>query len=140
MISHDQHGMGLVEVMIALALLLLTAMAVGNLQTSSMVSAQISSDHFSLDHLSSEMLETLRSQAVAAEAGDFQFDGAADQTASTGSVPDEVTSWNRRIVEAIPSGIGSINCAAGFCDVAISWTEEIDGSNYRQFYRTRTPL
>lgn len=134
---HLQQGVGVIEVMIALALIMFTAMAVGNMQTSSIVSARVSSIHFSLDILSSEMLETLRAQPDDAESGLLNFDGA---TTTTEDIPPAVSSWNSRIEEAIPTGLGSISCAAGFCDVSISWIERIDGSTHRQFYRTRTPL
>ena len=127
----------MIEVMIALALILITAMAVGNMQTSSIVSARISSVHFSIDILSSEMLETLRAQANDAESGSFDFDGSKE---STDAVLPEVSSWTGRITDAIPTGVGSISCDAGFCNVSISWIEYIDGTEHRQFYRTRTPL
>ncbi|MFK7992623.1 MAG: prepilin-type N-terminal cleavage/methylation domain-containing protein [Granulosicoccus sp.] len=132
-----QQGIGLIEVMIALALILIAALAVGHMQTSSVLSARASSMHFSLDNLSNEMLETLRAQASDAESGVFEFDGSVE---TTEPVNGEVSSWNTRVLEAIPTGIGTISCTDGFCDVSISWVEEIDGSNYRQFYRVRTPL
>lgn len=144
-----EKGIGLIEVMIALAILLLTALATGSLQTSSLVSAQGSSVHFLIDHLSSDMLETLRSHSVDAEAGLFDFDAAAGSTGvstpSTAPSPTNTANglaqaWNDRIAESIPTGQGSISCVAGICEVSISWMEEIDGTNHRQFYITRTPL
>ncbi len=134
---HSEQGIGLIEVLIALAILLLTALATGSLQTSGLISAQASSVHFSIDHMSSEILETLRSHPIEAEAGLFDLD-------TSGSAPSgahaEVILWNQRIADSIPTGEGGISCVAGFCDVSISWIEEIDGTNHRQFFRTRTPL
>jgi len=138
-----QQGVGLIEVMIALVLIVLTSMAVGNLQVSSMVSAKASSEHFALDQLSSEMLETLRAQKSDARSGLFDFDGAAqiaDSPAEPVTVMPAVASWNSRLKAAIPTGIGSISCESNFCSVSISWLEEIDGSMHRQSYQTRTPL
>ena len=134
---HSEQGIGLIEVMIALAILLLTALATGSLQTSGLISAQASSVHFAIDHMSSEILETLKSHPVEAEAGFFDLDlsdGASNGTHA------ELLSWNQRIADSIPTGEGGISCVAGFCDVSISWIEEIDGTRHRQFYRTRTPL
>lgn len=134
---HSEHGIGLVEVMIALAILLLTALATGTLQSTGLISARASSDHFAIDHLSNEILETLRSHPIDAEAGLLDLDPSSITATGTHV---EVSSWNQRIVDALPSGEGEISCVAGFCDVTISWMEEIDGTNHRQFYTTRTPL
>lgn len=134
---HSEQGIGLIEVMIALAILLLTALATANLQSSGLISAQASSAHFSIDHLSNEILETLRSHPVEAEAGLLNLDPLSSATAVAHA---EVASWSQRIADAIPTGEGGISCVAGSCDVSISWIEEIDGTNHRQFYRTRTPL
>lgn len=132
-----QQGVGIVEVMIALVLIMISAMAVGNMLATSMASAQVSSVHFSVDSLSNQMLATLRSQSVDAQSGSFDFDGATDETEA---VFPEVSSWNDRIKKSIPQGIGSISCDSSSCDVAISWYENIDGASHRQVYRTRTPL
>lgn len=132
-----ESGIGLVEVMIALAIILFTALSVGSLQTSGMLGARMSSVHFSLNHLSSEMLETLRAHRVDAGSGLFDFDGASSTAGSANSV---VSSWNDRIAMAIPTGEGSVVCASDVCEVFITWVEEIDGSNHRQRFRAMTPL
>lgn len=134
---HYQRGIGLIEALIALILLVFTASVTSQMQTSSLVSAQGSSVHFSIDHLSSEMLTTLRAQSSDAQAGLFDSEDTSDSSIN-GSA--EVIAWNRLIQDAIPTGIGSISCLDNFCDVSISWIEEIDGSDHRQFFRTRTPL
>jgi hypothetical protein len=79
----------------------------------------------------------LRSHPIEAEAGLFDFD--TSDSAPSGAHA-EVILWNQRIADSIPTGEGGISCVAGFCDVSISWIEEIDGTNHRQFFRTRTPL
>lgn len=132
-----QRGIGLVEVMIALAILLLAAIAVGTLQTTAIVGAQGSSVHFSLDHLSNEMLDILRTHSADAQSGAFNFDAAVDSDVSAHT---EAVSWNQRIGQVIPTGLGAVNCDAGICNVSISWIEEIDGTHHRQFFRARTPL
>lgn len=132
-----EAGIGLVEVMIALAILLLTAFAVSSLQTSSLTSAQASSVHFSIDHLSNEILETLRLHSAQAQSGVLDLDPTDVDAVD---IHPEVSNWNARIVESIPTGEGTISCGAGLCDVSISWVEEIDGSRHRMFFRTSTPL
>ncbi len=134
---HYQQGIGLIEALIALVLLVFAASVTSQMQTSSLVSAQGSSVHFSVDHLSNEMLTTLRAQASDAQAGLFDSENSTDLSINDSA---EVVAWNRRIQDAIPTGIGTISCLDSFCDVSISWLEEIDGSDHRQFFRTRTPL
>ena len=134
---HHQQGIGLIEAMIALALLVFTAMAMGQLQTSNLVSAQASSVHFAIDHLTAEIISTLRAQPSDARGGLFDTEGSVESTTSASA---EVNAWNNRIAETIPTGVGAISCSNELCDVSISWIEEIDGSDHRQFYRTRTPL
>jgi prepilin-type N-terminal cleavage/methylation domain-containing protein len=152
-----QQGMGLVEVMISLVILLVAALATARMQSTGMISAQYSSFHLSLDHLSSEMLETLRAHSDDAEAGVFNFDmvpaeagdnntegaGAGTTTGTGGggvTIDARMQAWNTRITQVFPDGAGRVNCAGGFCDVVISWIEEIDGNYHRQFYNTRTSL
>ena len=132
-----QEGVGLIEALIALVLLVFAASVTSQMQTSSLVSAQGSSVHFSIDHLSNEMLTTLRAQAGDAQSGLFNSEDSTDSSIN-GSA--EVVAWNRLIQNAIPTGVGSISCLDSFCDVSISWLEEIDGTDHRQFFRTRTPL
>lgn len=128
-----EQGVGLVEVIIALVIIMIAALGIGNLQTSSLTTVQASSVHFAVDQLSSEMLETIRANSAAAASGSFDL---ADGTSSN----DEVLAWNARVAENISTGVGNIECSSDFCDVVISWTEEIDGTDSTKSFETRTPL
>lgn len=132
-----EKGVSLIEVLIALAIMMLATMASGALVTSSLISARASSLHFSIDQLSSEMIETLRAHPVDAAAGAFDWDS---ESSAAGSANTIVQSWNNRVADAISSGEGGIVCNTISCDVTISWLEEIDGTNHRQIFLTRTPL
>ncbi len=135
--SFKEKGVGLIEVMIALVVLMVAAGAIVNMQSNSLVSAHSSGTHFSIDHLSSEMIEILRSNSSDAAEGLLNFSTAENSSSSSN---DEVKFWNERVVELLPSGEGTISCTSDFCDVTVSWLEEIDGSNRRQFYNTRTKI
>lgn len=132
-----QQGVGILEVIIALALIMMSAIAVSNMLGVSIASTRASSVHFAIDSFSNEMLETLRAQSNDAQSGSFDFDGSDEAMVS---ILPEVSSWINRIAKAIPEGAGSISCDSGFCDVEISWIENVDGGLHRQVYRTRTPL
>ena len=132
-----QQGVGLLEVIIALALIMMSAVAVSSMMSQGIVSIRASAVHFAIDNFSNEMLETLRVQSDDAQSGSFDFDGSDDVMMS---ILPEVSSWNDRIAKAIPKGAGSISCSLGYCDVEISWFETVDGASHQQVYRTRTPL
>lgn len=145
--SDQQKGVSLIEVMVALTVLMIAAGAIVNMQSNSLASAQASGIHFSLDYLSSEMIETLRANPGSAAAGFLDFDSASDTTAVTGtetgtltSTNAEVIDWGERIAQQLPSGEGSISCTNELCDISISWLEELDGTYRRQIYNTRTRL
>jgi len=132
-----QQGVSILEVIISLALIMISAVAVSNMLGVSIASTRASSVHFAIDSFSNEMLETLRAQSNDAQSGSFDYDGSDEAKVS---ILPEVSSWIDRIAEAIPQGAGSISCNSGFCDVEISWIEIVDGGSHRQVFRTRTPL
>ena len=138
-----QQGISLIEVILALAILVFTALSVSTLQSTQMINALRSGDHFSLDYLSNNILDTLRSNKAAATNGSFNFDAEdnADFTsASTDSAQAIAKTWNDQIADSLPSGLGAIQCTSTSCNVTISWLAEIDGQAKRQYFRTSTPL
>ncbi len=159
--SCREKGVGLIEVMVALVVLMVAAGAIVNMQSNSLVSAHSSGIHFSIDRLSSEMIEFLRSNSSDAAAGLLDLSDSESTVSSNSesivssnsestvssnsestvsSTDNEVTNWNDSVAELLPSGEGQISCTPEFCDVTVSWMEEIDGSNRRQFYNTRTRI
>ena len=146
-----QRGVGLVEVMIALAIVTFVAVASANVNVVALTGMHAASFHFALDELSVEMLETLRAHRAEALAGGFDHDFAPDPApdpapetdpdapAPTGSAA-LVAAWRARVADAVADGDTSVDCDAGSCLVSIAWHEEIDGTRRRQLFRTRTPL
>lgn len=135
--SCREKGVGLIEVMIALVVLMVAAGAIVNMQSNSLVSAHSSGIHFSIDRLSSEMIEIIRSNSSDAAEGLLNFSTSASSASSSN---DQVIYWNDKVVEFLPSGEAEISCTTEVCDVTVSWLEEIDGSYRRQFYNTRTNI
>ena len=138
-----EKGVGLIEVLLALAILLFTALSVSTVQSTQMINTIRSSDHFSLDALSNNMLDTLRTWRSAAAAGSFNYDAEAGTEFSsdtTDSAQSIAVDWNDQIVQSLPSGLGAIQCTPDICNVTISWSAEIDGEYKRQYFRASTPL
>jgi len=63
-----QRGVGLIEVMLALALVMFAALVISNLQTNAFVSMKITETHFTVYEQSQDMLETLRANKADAKA------------------------------------------------------------------------
>ena len=154
MINLDkQRGIGLVEVLVALAILLFAVFSVSAIQSTGLIDARRTANHFSLDYLSNNMVDMLRSNAVAAKAGEFNFDAqSASESASESDTESDTESdnaapshadavaWEKNVENSLPGGLGAIDCSTDSCDVVISWMADLDGSVLRQYYRTRTPL
>ena len=146
MINLDkQRGIGLVEVLVALAILLFAVFSVSAIQSTGLIDARRTANHFSLDYLSNNMVDMLRSNAVAAKAGEFNFNAESASESDTGSdtaAPShaDAVAWEKNIENSLPGGLGAIDCSTDSCDVVISWMADLDGSVLRQYYRTRTPL
>ena len=144
-----ERGVGLVEVLVALAILMFAVLATSEVQVAALVGARDAGFHFALDRLSDEMVETLRAHPADALGGEFDHAvGAAPEAGTPGAAL--ATDWQGRVAEAIPgagTGIDCTNqscgvddCTDRFCEVEIEWSENIDGTVRRQRFRTGTPL
>ena len=137
-----ERGVGLIEVMIALAIVTFVAVASSNVHVVALSGMHAASFHFALDELSVEMIETLRAHRTEARAGDFDHaleTAGPDPDTATGT-DALVAAWRARVSDAVADGDTSIECDADACRVAIAWHEEIDGTRRQQFFRTGTPL
>jgi len=143
-----QRGVGLIEVLIALAILVFGALVSARMQVGALTGLAASELHFTLNRLAEEMIETLRTHPDAAGRGLFDHDSASAAVSPEGvdadgalSRPDRIKAdWHARVIVALPSAESAITCADDFCTVQISWLEEIDGTHARQRFRVQTPL
>ena len=132
----SQSGVGIVEVLIALAVMMFTALGISTLQSKAMISMSISAVHFGIDEHSRDMLELLRANSSEATAGQYDYDFESDVIvdAMTHPVVRDIAQWKNQISDQLPDGAGQIDCDATRCQVSIRWKEYIDGSYEDQFY------
>lgn len=130
-----QAGVGLIEVMVALSVLMFAALSISNLQTNSHISMRISDSHFEINQLTQDMLELLRSNATEAKLGTFDvsFDSAAVGSPSS-PVLYAIGQWQQKVVSQLPSGSSQIQCTTDVCQVTLRWKENIDGTMSDQFF------
>lgn len=131
-----QHGVGLIEVMIALAVMMFAALAISNVQTSAFISMKITDTHFSVNELSQDMLEILRANKTDAKTGDYNlnFDSTIELDPTANPVLISIAAWKKDIQDELPDGAGQIVCDDSRCQVSLRWKENVDGTYTDQFY------
>ena len=131
-----QRGVGIIEALIALALLMFAALSVSNLQTSSLLSMHISESHFSINEQSRDMLEVLKSNTFAAKQGLFNYDFEQSPLVDADTTPPvaRIAQWKTDVADSLPKGDGKIECGAEKCTVTVKWVENIDGTLADQFF------
>ena len=134
-----ERGVGLVEVLVAFAILMIAVFASSRVQVVAIQGAREASVHFALDRLSNEMIATLRARSLAALAGEFdhELDAAPEIGTGAGALAAD---WRARTAEAIPGAATRIACADGSCEIVIEWREVIDGTSRPRRFSTGTPL
>ncbi|MFK7855665.1 MAG: hypothetical protein AB8B79_16190 [Granulosicoccus sp.] len=139
----NQRGTGLIEVMIALVVLMFAVLSISNLQTTSLVSLEISKAHFGVNEQTQEMLEVLRVNVTNARNGAYNLDYEDTllvDTTTASPATTTIAQWKRRVSEQLPDGAGKIECEVSKCTVSVRWTEYIDGSNAYQYFRMAGPI
>lgn len=145
MIRHHQKecGVGLVEVLMALAVLMFAALSISTLQTETHISMRISETHFSVIEQTQDMLEVLRTNSGKARDGAYNT-GYAESVIpgadSSGGVESMIQKWKERVNSVLPEGAGMIECDSDKCTVSVRWLENIDGSVELQRVRIAGPI
>lgn len=145
MIGHIRYerGIGIIEVLVALIVLMFAALSITNLQTRFLVSMDISKSHFAINEYSREMLEVLRANVTDARNGTYNLDYAdtltvADPDASP--VAYTIAQWKQSVSEELRDGAGKIDCSVDKCTVSLRWTEYVDGSAALQYFNLAGPI
>ena len=132
----NQQGVGLIEVMMALAIMMFGALVTSSVQTNAMISMSITDTHFVVNEQSQDMLEILRANKTGAKAGDYNlsFDSVIDPDSTVNPVLLNMAQWLNSIQTELDEGAGQIECDSNRCTVSIRWKENIDGTRADQFY------
>jgi len=137
-----QAGVGLIEVMIALFILAFGALAIANMQASTLSALKISTAHFSLTSLGTEIVEHLKADQVEAGRGTYNTDYlqlTADNSLSTAHA-ELINGWKTRVRNNLTSGATKIDCASTTCTVSLRWSERSSNGSTQQFYNLNVPL
>lgn len=139
--GHEQ-GVGLIEVMVALFILAFAALAIANMQTSSLVAVKISSNHLNVSSISEEITEHLKADTVQAGLGTYntlfaETEAAAGLAAEYKTI---INAWKSRTAELLPDGATEISCTTTDCTVSLRWRESIVAGENQQLYNLKVPL
>lgn len=137
-----QSGVGLIEVLIALVVLAIGALAVGNLQTASNVAMRNSADYFKLNELSYSIIEQLKSDSVNANAGQYNtsYTDVISDVSTANDASKRLIAWKSTVAYILPLGEMQINCASSECLVSLRWYESSRTGSNREVYNVRSPI
>ena len=127
-------GFTLIEVVVAVLIF-----GIGLLGLSSLMMRSLAFNHSSYlrsqaVHHAYNMLDRLRANRPAAEAGEYNRDMGDDLPEDAGIVKTDLTQWINNLNALLPDGDGSISCAGADddCTITVLWTDghwEDDGNS-----------
>lgn len=137
--KRSQQGVGLIDAMIALAVLVFSMAATGSLLTDSLVAMEITSIHLDIDSFAEEMSGIIHADTAAAKSGAFNvLFGASDPvgTWADGLIAD----WRQRVNDTLRQGDSQIVCTTESCVIQLQWVEYVDGAAETQLYQLNAPI
>jgi Tfp pilus assembly protein PilV len=135
-------GVGLIEVMAALFVFALGALAIANMQGTAITNVKTSDSHFAINSLGEEIAEHLKASAVVAGSGNLNTDFSESVVSS--SVPSvhaaTINGWKKRVSDVLPQGQSRIACVIDSCDVSLQWRGAGLSGVSTQTYNLKFPL
>lgn len=136
LLMRREQGVGLIEVLIALVIVLISALALSNIQTSASVNVRMSDTRFKANEHALDILELLRANATEAKAGVYNsgYDGTVVVDSNSAPTLVRVSTWKGAVAQKFVNGGAKIDCTAVRCLVSIRWKEAVSGSMTDQFF------
>ena len=140
--SKNQQGIGIVEMLVAVFILAFGSLAIFNLQTSSLLAAASSTDHFKINEISQNIAEQLKSDSNRAASGEYNtnFEDIAAATDSTVLVANRINNWKTTVSRSMLNGQTQIVCDNTSCTVALKWVEYSHDGVSEQVFNLKTAL
>lgn len=121
----NMHGVGLIEVLIAVLVTSIGLLGLASLQFSSLKQNQSAAMMAQANVLAYDMMDRLRANTDLAKVG--SYDLALTATTPTGTAIQKVdlAQWRDMLATTLPSGTGSVACAStGSCTVTVQWSDQ----------------
>lgn len=132
--QHQQRGLGLIEIMVAVLVLSVGVMGVATLQTRSLKNNYSALANSMATIQTYSIIDAMRVARSAAIAGDFNL-ALADEPAGTGFAADALSSWRSSLKTLLGSQTkSSVQCVDTLCTVIVQWDDSraLAGSEEQQ--------
>lgn len=139
MTLRQQQGVGLVEAMIALAVLIFSLGVTANMLTDALVGMRITRTHLDIDFFADEVTGIVLSNSADARAGSFNVLFAADNPTTPVSAT-LIADWRDRVGNTLRDGDTQISCTNLSCLIELRWTEFVDGVQGSQTFQLKLPI
>ncbi len=126
-----EHGMTLVEALVALVVLSVGLLGVAGLQLSSLRNNHNAHLRSQATALTYDIMDRMRANRVAARAGEYNVALTGTISGATVAATD-VNAWRAALAATLPGGNGAVDLVAGTNQVTITieWSERVvEGSN-----------
>jgi type IV pilus assembly protein PilV len=133
---HRSAGFTLLEVLVSIVILSIGLLGMAGLMAVSLKSSTTAYHRSQATVLADDILDRMRSNLLAARAGDYDVTIGGGCT-SSGVPDDDCEEWKDTIAQTLPGGDGSVLVAAGTATIEIQWEagadEEGDGNTTTKF-------
>ena len=131
-----EQGAGLIEVLIALVIIMISALVFSNIQTNASANVRMSDTRFKINEHAYEMLELLRANPSEANAGTYNYDFDDEIVVDSDSTQTlaSISRWKSGVAQTFNNGGAKIDCSVVRCLVSIRWEESVDGATSDQYF------
>lgn len=133
-------GASLLEVLITVVLLSIGLLGIAGTQTTGLKNVANASLRTQASVLAYDILERMRANRIAAEAGSYNIAvGAAAPTSPTTIIEQDLAQWKAGLAANLPQGDGAVAVAAGVVTVTLQWMER-EGAGVMNTFQFDTRL
>lgn len=136
---NKQQGVGLIEAMLALAVLVFSLGVSVSVLSESISGMQFTKIHLDVDSFSDEVAGILLADSTTAKSGALNvlFTDANPSSTATGL---KIAAWRDRVDAEFNAGASQIQCSTLSCDVTLRWSELVDGAWVVQTFELKIPV
>jgi type IV pilus assembly protein PilV len=147
--KHNQNGVALLEVLIALVVVAVGLIGMALLQVTAMKHAHQGQMHSHSTYLLYDITDRIRANGDGADSGDYDLAFGSNVSASKNCESVECTSaemadfdldqWEDHILRVLPGGEGAVSVSGGVATVSIRYDDDRDESD-TVTYQLQAPL
>jgi type IV pilus assembly protein PilV len=124
--AKKQHGISLIEVLIALLLVSIGLLGLASLQANSLKFNRSAYDRSQATQLAYDIADRMRANRTASLAGNYNIAMTSTHTATGSIAEQDLTAWIGEVAARLPNGGGAITRAAGTdrFTISVQWSDD----------------